>query len=117
MKALTEAQTKMGTLGARKRQTAGSCSKVVELSTKLATLAQKFTTSPDIQLYSGQISSAGSLSCTATEKASLKAASQNFQKALTEISNALAVAKDDLTLLSPPAVNFHDYYDKKCQLL
>ena len=102
MKALT------GSTKFKRSVAAGSCSKVVEISTKLTDLAVRFPTSPDIPGYSLQITAVSSLTCTDAQKASLKEIDKKFQIASIEISAALAAVQEELKLWSPPLVSFNN---------
>ena len=99
-KAVTSAQAKVKTLAGsrkfRRSAAATSCSQVLTIATKLTTLAIQFPTSPNVQVSSLQITSAGYLTCTAAEKASLTALDAQFVKALSEIASKLASIQDVL---------------------
>ena len=99
-KAVTDAQAKVKTLSGsrkfRRSAAATSCSQVSTIATKLTTLVIQFPTSPNVEVFSLQITSAGSLTCTAAEKSSLKALDTQFQKASTEIANLLAAIQEEL---------------------
>ena len=99
-KAVTAAQAKVKTLSGsrkfRRSAAATSCSQVSTIATKLTTLVIQFPTSPNVAVFSLQITSAGSLTCTAAEKTSLKALDAQFKKASTEIANCLAEIQEEL---------------------
>ena len=63
---------------------------------KLANMSTNFPASPDIVSIAGEITAAGSVNCTETEKSSLTSVQADLEKAAGKIETALEAVQEQL---------------------
>ena len=73
-----------------------SCFEVITYATKLAEVASVFPASPSIVTIAAKITSAGSIACSASEKAALTAVQSSLDSAVSTIESALAAVQEQL---------------------
>jgi len=84
----------------RAERAASSCADVLKYAKELAKVASNFPASPMVQTIAEKITGAGSVTCSDSEKASLKAVSTELTVAVTTIENALEAVQDKIMTLT-----------------
>ena len=77
-------------------EVATTCFEIIKYADKLAVVASNSPASPKVTTYAGTITGAGSITCSASEKASLKSIQSSLSAAADRIDSALMTVQEQI---------------------